>query len=135
MPKLEGFAMKLVSNKGSGDCQYYSFQDSSSQQPYHKDLVSPKNMRKRVADYLEENEEEWIGWVEAVASDRPEINTFKKYVKGVRGCEYGDSLTLTVLAIIYNIRVIVMRIVENDTCIEPKGFQGQESDTVIMVFY
>ena len=76
----------------------------------------------------------------AEISDRPEIKTFQKYVNGVRGCEYGDIITLKVLATIFNTKVIVMRPVGKDTCIEPMGFQSQVSDQmsgdpVIMALY
>jgi len=97
-------------------------------------------MRKTVANHLNENKNEWIDWVKAEISDSPEIKTFQKYVDGVLGCAYGDIITLKVLATIFNIKVIVMRPVGNDTCIAPKEFKSQVSgqisgDPVIIALY
>ena len=126
--KLSKLKLKEYKVRGDGNCQFHALVYVINQNNLGK--VDYITLRKEVVNYLRRNENKFKYFI---LSDNSKIRTTENYNNYIENMSknkvYGDNITLQVISLLYNLKVIVLRDNRKNNIINETG-----ENTVYVVY-
>ena len=101
--QLKSACLKKIKIPGDGNCQFHAiaYMIRHNNIPTRNHTVNHKELRKLAHTLLKKNKSHYKNFIWD--------ETFDDYLNNLKHGEYGDNLTLPVLADYFNLRVIILR--------------------------
>jgi hypothetical protein len=106
--KLIKLKLKEYPVPGDGNCQFHSLAYVINKNKLGK--ITYNSLRKEVVNYLQKHKKEFENFIPLENSKVNISKNFKNYVEQMsKNKVYGDNLTLYVISLLYNLKIIVLR--------------------------
>lgn len=106
--KLIKLKLKEYVVPGDGNCQFHSLVYVINKNKLGK--IAYNSLRKQVVNYLQKHKKEFENFIPLENSKISISKNFKNYVEHMsKNKVYGDNITLYIISLLYNLKIIVLR--------------------------